>query len=103
MNVKPKEKYVFIFPEDENGEPITKFRFLIAFGKQLREIEEKLQKALGELNGIDQIALAPQGRYTIEVVIARSFDPDEVIAELKHRLDTNVLSDIIRPKLVLPS
>ena len=91
------EKYILTFPEDQDGNPVTKFRFMLSLSKPMKEIESKLQNALGTLDGIDQIAIQPLGRYTVEVVIARTFDADEVITELKRRLEEDVLSDIITP------
>jgi len=96
-DIQAKEKYVLTFPEDENGDPVTNFRFMLSLGRPISEVEAKLQKALGTLPGIDQIKLLQIGRYTLEVVIARTFDADEVLTELKRRLETDVLSEIIQP------
>ena len=108
----PKEKYVLTFPQTEEGEDM-KFRFMLTVDRKLKTevpgtnqenpetYERRLIKALGTLDGID--AIQPEvGRYTIEVTIARTFDPDDVIVELKNRLDKEVLTDIIRPVFVTP-
>ena len=104
-----KEKYVLTFPKDDEGNEI-KFRFMLTLSRKLNErmgglpngneetIESRLGKALSTLDGIDGITGG--GRYTIEIVIARSFDPDDVITELKRRLEEDVLTDIIKPSLV---
>lgn len=100
---KPHSKYVLTFPKDEKGDDI-KFRFMLSLNKQISQVEKALIKAVGTLDGIDGIATG-MGRYTIEITIARTFDPDEVIAELKHRLESEVLSDIILPQdkaLIVP-
>jgi len=98
--IKPTEQYILTFPEDENGEPVTKYRFILTLGKKIeKELGAKLQKAIGTLDGIDGIN--PGGRYTMELTIARTFEADEVIAELKKRLTEDVLSDIVRPKLTV--
>ena len=106
---KPIEKYVMTFPKDEDGTDI-KYRFMLTLGRKLTEkvgapsgdetIESRLMKAIGTLDGVDG-AGAGAGRYTVEVMIARSFNPEEVIEELKRRLDTEVLSEIIKPTLVV--
>jgi len=98
--IKPKEKYVFTFAQDEKGEDV-KYRFMLTLSKRIDNvIEPKLIAALGTLDGIDGIQPGI-GRYTIQVTIARTFDADEIIAELKNRLD-DVMSDIIIPKMIVP-
>ena len=98
--LKPIEKYVFTHPKDENGKDIL-YRFMLTLSKRLAEkigtesIEARLLRAIGTLNGVDGMQQA--GMYTTEVVIARTFNAEEVIAELKRRLDEDVLSEIITP------
>lgn len=103
----PLQPFVLTFPQDEEGKDI-KYRFMLTLSKKLKQpiggsketIESRLIEALGTLDGIDGIALGG-GRYTIEITIARTFDPDIVIEELKVRLTNDVLSEIIRPSLVI--
>lgn len=102
--------YVLTHPKDDDGTDIL-FRFMLTLGKKLSEkvgdpsgeetIESRLGQAIGTLDGIDGLGVGG-GRYTIEVTIARTFDPNEVITELKQRLDSDVLSEIITPRLVTP-
>lgn len=106
----PKEKFVITHPRDENGEEV-RFSFMLTLSKRLSlnfgtkekpdTVEMRLIKAIGLLEGIDNIN-PDMGRYTIAATIARTFDPDEVIAEMKRRLENDVLSEIIRPSLVTP-
>lgn len=87
-------KYIFTFLKE--GENENKYRFMLTLGKQLdKQLGDKLIAAIGSLGGID--GFQPIGRYTVEIVIARTFNADDVIAELRRRLDEEVLSDIIRP------
>lgn len=102
----PTEKYVFVFAKNEDGSDM-KFRFMLVLGKQTNmkigsgdeTVGQRLMKAAGTLDGIDNVT-PDLGRYTMELTIARTFDPDEVIAELKKRLDNDVLSEIVRPSIV---
>lgn len=104
---KALQSFVLTFPRDETGKDI-KYRFMLTLSKQLKykigneTIESRLMQALGTLDGIDGLGVGI-GRYTIEVTIARTFDPDVVIEELKTRLEQDVLSEIIRPPLVVPA
>ena len=102
----PKEKFVFVFAKNDNGTDM-KYRFMLVLGKQTSSkigggeetVGQRLMKAVGSLDGVDNIQ-PDMGRYTMEITIARTFDADEVIAELKERLENDVLSDIIKPKIV---
>ncbi|MCV0439798.1 MAG: hypothetical protein K5880_14315 [Hydrogenophaga sp.] len=103
--IEPKEKYIIIHPKDDDGVEV-KTSLVLTLGRQLGEvlgpddtIEGRLIKALGTLDGIDNLQ-PNMGRYTIGMTIARTFDAEEVLTELKRRLEEDVLSDIIRPKLV---
>jgi len=95
---KPTDKYVITHPKDENNEDIL-YRFMLTLSKQLSKtigsetVESRLWKAIGTLDGVD--GMAKGGRYTVEVVLARTFDPTEVINELERRLKEDVLSEII--------
>jgi hypothetical protein len=100
-----KEKYVFTFMKDENGKDIL-YRFILTLSKKFSEgegedsIEHRLRKVFATINGLD--GMSGVGRYTVEISVARTFDAEEVIAELKRRLETEVLTDIIQPGLVTP-
>lgn len=99
----PREKFVLTFSRDEQEKEIL-YRFMLTLSKRLgskvgeEEIQARLARALGTLDGIDNYAA--HGRYTIEVTIARTFDPNEVIDELKRRLENDVLSEIIRAPIL---
>lgn len=96
--MKNTQKYNFIFAKDEKGEDI-KYRFMLSISKSLSDNQGAVIKAIQAFEGID--AVQPIGRYTMDVVIGRAFDPDEVFSELRNLLDS-LLSDIIRPTLVTP-
>lgn len=96
--ITPTTNFVIIFPKDDEGNDI-KYRFILSIGKKIQSVEQSLIQALGTLDGIDGFNMI--GRYTMELTIARTFNPDEVIEELKRRLEEQVLSDIIRPKIVV--
>jgi len=101
----PREKFVLTFPHDEKGQEIQ-FRFMLTLSKKLsvkigeETIQERLVRALGTLDGIDGMAFGA-GRYTVEVTVARTFDAQEVLTELKARLENDVLSEIIRPPVLM--
>lgn len=106
----PREPFVLTFPKDENGQEV-KWRFMLTLSKTMGfnfgnkekpdTIEHRLIKAVGTLDGIDYVNPGV-GRYTVEIAIARTFDADEVIAELKNRIQNEVLIEIIRPRFVHP-
>jgi len=107
--IEPTEKYVIIHPKEDDGTEV-KYSLILTLGRQLGEvvqgeetIESRLIKALGTLDGLDNLQ-PNMGRYTIGLTIARTFDADEVLTELKRRLETDVLSNIVRPPvdLVIP-
>lgn len=91
------KKYVIIFAKDEQGNEI-KQRFMVSITKTLKQVEESLMKNVMSIDGIDRMEI--HGRYTFEIIIARSFDATVAIAELEKRLE-DLLSDIVRPKLVV--
>lgn len=107
MTIQPKEKFVIIHPKENDGTEV-KHSLLLVLGRKLSDnmgsgqddtIENRLIKAIGTLDGVDTIQPGV-GRYTIALTIARTFDANEVITELERRLNEDVLSEIIRPKLV---
>jgi hypothetical protein len=95
--MKNIQKYVIIFAKDEKGEEIH-YRFMLSIGKSIKSVEKALLEALMGTDGVDRMEI--HGRYTAEVVIARSFDADEVLDALRPKLDA-ALSDIITPKLLV--
>ena len=100
MNIEPKSKYTFIFAKDEEGNEI-KYRFMLILGVTLKSVEAAFVKNIIPIPGIDAIN-ASVGRYTAEIVIARTFDAEEVVAELKTRLERDVLNTIVTPGLIVP-
>lgn len=102
--IEPTEKFVIIHPKEDDGTEV-KYSLILTLGRPLGDgpetntVGDRLMRALGSLDGMDNLN-PNMGRYTIGMTIARTFDADEVITELKRRLNEEVLSDIIRPKLV---
>jgi len=98
--IEPKEKYVFTFAQTTDGEDL-KHRFMLTLSKPLSDdkIKAGMQSILSPQNGIDSYGAG--GQFTLEVVIARTFDADEVIEVIKKELD-RILSDIIQPSIVTP-
>jgi len=98
---QPTEQIVITHPKDADGQDV-KYSFMLTLSKRIeKDLEGRLIQAVGTLDGIDNLQ-PNMGRYTIGITVARSFDPDEVITELKRRLEADVLSDIVRPTLVVP-
>jgi hypothetical protein len=93
MTVEPIHDYNFEFAKDENGNDI-KYRFMLTTKKPLNEIKDGIEMNLVQVGGIDFIQ--PGGRYTLEIVVARTFDPEQVIDAIKKVLD-EIQSDIITP------
>lgn len=97
VQIQPVDKFVITHPKDEHGNDIKR-RFMLSSSKPIKDKEMygKVMLLLGEtVPGIDGFNIV--GRYTMEIVIAMTFDPDEVIAALKTELD------VILSPLALPS
>ncbi len=105
----PLKKYVLTFPKDDGGQDM-KYRFMLTIDRRMslkvgngtdEDYGLRLLKSLSAIDGIE--AIVPQGgRYTVEVGIARTFDPNEVIKEIERRLNDEILTTIVRPTLVTP-
>lgn len=92
--IKPITNYIFTFAKDDQGNDI-KYRFMLTINKNItkdKNLNNSLFKLFNSIDGINYIGST--GNYTIEIQIARTFNPDEVIDALKKNLD-QVLSDII--------
>jgi hypothetical protein len=97
VQIQPVDKYVITHPKDEQGNEIKR-RFILTSSKPIKDKDMygKVMLLLGEtVPGIDGFNI--MGRYTMEIVIAMTFEPNEVIAALKSELD------IILSPLALPS
>ena len=97
--VQPNKEFEIEFAKkiDKDGNKTDiKWNFILTFKKPVDEmtggVEGILKFFMSELGGIDTIKLA--GRYAVELIIARTFDPDEVIAAIEASLPT-LQSDII--------
>jgi hypothetical protein len=97
MDIQPVEKYVLTFAKDSEGQDIL-YSFILTLSKPLSKVEKQLNEHVISLPGVDSFSAF--GIYSIEIRIARTFDPEQVIKTIKENLDSRVLSDIIRPKLV---
>jgi hypothetical protein len=91
--VQPSKEFEIEFAkkvEEDGTKTDIKWNFILTFKKPLDELQggvEGMQKFfMEELGGIDAIKMA--GRYGVEVIIARTFDPDEVIAALEASIPT---------------
>jgi len=100
--LEPTQKYLFTFPQDEEGNDI-KYRFILTLSKRLGDnvgtgeetIGSRLMKLLSEIDGIDGVS--QNGFYTMQVAIAHTFDAEQVLELIERGLEQDVLSEIIRP------
>jgi hypothetical protein len=93
MKAVPVSKLHFEFAT-KDGVPF-KYRFVLTTSKSFGELKGSLEKALMTVDGID--VFQPIGRYSAEIVVARTYDPEQVI---------NVLQSVLEPimtELILPS
>jgi hypothetical protein len=97
MDIKPIEKYVLTFAKDAEGEDVL-FSFILTLSKPISKVQENLNKHVLSLPGIDNFSAF--GMYSMEIRTARTFDPEEIVQQIKENLEKHVLSDIIRPKIV---
>lgn len=85
--MKNTQKYAIIFAKDEKGTDV-KYRFVLSMNKPV----EKMMGIIMQQDGVDRMEAI--GRYTADIAIGRAFDADEVLTELKSKLDVE-LSNII--------
>jgi hypothetical protein len=102
--VQPSKEFEIEFAKVTNAEGEQEemmFNFILSFKKPIDQLQggpEGMQRFfMEELGGIDQIKLA--GRYAVEIVVARTFDPEEVVAAIEAGLPA-LQSDIVTPSLV---
>ena len=96
MTIQPTKKYDIVYAKTEDGEDI-KFRFVLTLSKPIRDeaMGARIIQLLGiDLPGID--GYTAMGRYTLEIIIARTFDPEVVLDALKEELEV-ILSTILQP------
>ena len=91
--IEAKADYFFDFWTNKNGDEMDH-----AFDLTLKKpIDKEIAEFIMRLDGIDLVT-EPKGRYTIGIIIAKTFDVDEVIEALKEGLKS-LQSNIITPKL----
>lgn len=95
MKVTPTKKLHFEFAHfpDADGKMIeVKYRFVMSMAKNFSELKGSLEKEIMLVEGID--FFQPVGRYSAEVVVAKTYNPDDVIKRLTEVLEP-LMSDII--------
>lgn len=100
MTIQPIEKYTITHPKDEQGNEIKR-RFILTTSKPIKDKEMygKVMLLLTDtVPGIDGFNI--MGRYTMEIVIAMTFDPEQVTTALKNELDV-ILSPLALPTKTL--
>jgi len=98
--IQPIEKYVITHPKDADGNEIKR-RFILSTSKPIKDKEMYGKVVLlltDTVPGVDGFNI--MGRYTMEIVIAMTFEPDQVIAALKSELDI-ILSPLALPNKTL--
>lgn len=92
MNIYPIEDFVITHPKDSNGNEIRNI-FSLSFSKKIESLKSKLIPFMTSLPGID--AWQPAGHYTLEAVIAKTFNPEDILNYIKENLKQEVLSDLV--------
>jgi hypothetical protein len=96
MRPEPIKKYDIQYARDDQDNDIKR-RFILSFDRPIKDQEmlAKIDNLLGhQVAGIDVFKVL--GRYSAELLIAQTFDPEAVIEVLQEELDV-ILSDIIQP------
>jgi len=104
--MKPEaiKKYAISYAKNDKGEDVKR-SFILSFSRPIQDeqMAAKVSNLFGhQVAGIDGFKVI--GRYSVQLLVAETFDPDEVVAVLQAELDV-ILSDIIqpgKPKLVTP-
>lgn len=91
--VQPNKEFEIEFAKTVNEDGTKtdmKWNFILTFKKPLDQLQggtEGMHKFfMDELGGVDSIKMA--GRYAVEITLARTFDPDEVIAAIEQSIST---------------
>jgi hypothetical protein len=91
MKVFPVRKLHFEFARRSDGTEI-KEKFIMSMGKHFGELKGTIEKEIMSVEGID--FFQPVGRYSAEVIIAKTYDPDAVIKKLTDVLEP-LMTDIV--------
>ena len=92
--LQPIIDYHFEHPTSPAGD-VVEHRFILTLKRPAGEIDQKAMQDLLTLPGIDQVQ--PMGRYTIDMIVARTFDVDAVKESIIKQLE-RVQSGIITPQ-----
>jgi len=84
MKIIPIKKLHFEFARHQDGTE-AKNRFVMSMSKHFGELKGTLEKEIMLVEGID--FFQPVGRYSAEVVVARTYNPDDVIKKLTEVLE----------------
>lgn len=96
MRPQPIKKYDIQYARDDQDNDIKR-RFILSFDRPIRDEQMlgKINNLLGhQVAGVDVFKVL--GRYSAEILIAQTFDPEAVIEVLEEELDV-ILSEIIQP------
>lgn len=93
MTPNPVSDYHVEFAKDDKGQEVS-CRFIFTAKKPIAPIKSELTKgvskaqemldAIMSVPGID--LMQPVGRYSIEIVVAKTYDPKEVIAAIAEAI-----------------
>lgn len=95
--VQPTLDYHFEHPKTPDGEELQN-RFILTFKRPVADVPKEGMQDLLVMPGIDQIQ--PMGRYTVDMIVAKTFDVEEVKAAIVAKLET-LQSGIIQPDRAL--
>lgn len=99
----PKEAFKFVHPKNKDGQD-DKQMVTITLNRKLGKTNlgdaQAFLGKIAEIAGID--SLQPVGVYTFQLIIANTFDFDEVLAEITAVLETATSAVIIPLKNAKP-
>ncbi len=103
---EPASEYVFHYPaRSPNGDESDPHIVQVSFNKPLADLKEGGKSFLTELMELPGIEGASHaGRYTLSIGIARTFNAEEVVAEIEEsvkRESSNIIT-LTRPGIATP-
>jgi hydrogenase maturation factor len=106
MTAQPIKDYHIEFAKDDDGTDLEN-RFIFTAKKPIAPLQsevtagisiaQKMLEAICSVDGMD--FYQPVGRYSMEIVVAKTFDPQDVIAAIVETVRP-IQSDIVLPSLV---
>lgn len=101
MSIEAVEPFVITYAKDDKGEDIP-YRFILTIDRPWAEFDqEAFIEFFAHVPGIEAFSMET-GRYSIEVIVARTFDPKAVAHHITEGVSSLPLEAKTEAKIVIP-